>query len=700
MMKILAALGLLLGAGACAPDMLPEQSPRPMLVDVTSSRFGAASADAAAASPSRLRHLSPAWLSAQYDRRFPGAAVATAGPPVFGEPTSSLLACSGSSSSCIATEGTNSFSVTPALTSGFAAIDGAGSYRLIFMGTNSLYDLKIASDGSRSDCHNAVSLGSNAPVVSALALGTDGKSYYYVNTAGQLLKGGIGDNCAVDNSPPVVLGKAAATGTAQMIPWVDYDHDTVYVVGGNGELADYAAGQFRGYNSVSSLTRLASNTVTVSSPIAFASGLWVGDDRGALFRVPLDNDGTILASSSPTKTDLCQSVTCANNITDAVSAPFVDVSGKLIVRMRDVLASVDTSCTSDACTVTVGGHMLGAGSFSSGGPPVVDVSNGWAYVGIVTSEGSWFFKLSYSNLEVIGHRDIAFLFVNSFPMLAPSSYGKGSVYYPTQQFINRYVNDVSFQSITTPNDTGNGDGNHRTAAITDGHSLFSGTANAFESHRFDFGASGTDCVANAQCLSRNCTSNKCLGAAGESCGHVGEQDCADGTSACVNNRCLGGVATFCLSDADCASPVHCSNGLCGGAGAACTMDEHCVNTTCASPQMGDNTICIGAQRAACSNNEECRTGEGDSCYHGVCGGEVGAYCFTTADCAESYCHARPGYQAVCGEVGAVCGADSQCQYTNCYLGQCGRTGATCNPDAYSGADCVSGYCDGSNCVDE
>jgi hypothetical protein len=106
------------------------------------------------------------------------------------------------------------------------------------------------------------------------------------------------------------------------------------------------------------------------------------------------------------------------------------------------------------------------------------------------------------------------------------------------------------------------------------------------------------------------------------------QDCFGGELTCVN-----GICSQCGSNADCGNNGVCAGGVCfpncSGITGACSSGTMCVADFCCPP---------GNYPSHCTNTNQCNKGQlcvGNSC---TCGkGSYGAICTTNADCASGSC---------------------------------------------------------------
>lgn len=268
--------------------------------------------------------------------------------------------------------------------------------------------------------------------------------------------------------PPTAVGNnvlsLGANSFALMTPWVDSysGNDYVYTVDSKGHIFYYP----HSGNPIDSGMQIGSNNgVSMSSPVLYNNNIWIGDDDGLLWKIPLVS-GVPQIGSNAVSRDLCSIAACCANGNKAVSVPFVDVTPNhehVIVTLENCLMGIDIANFSPSVAIA-SGQRGGWGNGYTATAPTVDVAGGNAYF-MVHQPGeptvNLLFREGYSgsqtgtnllasspsgtNFIPLGANDIS---PNAPPMLLGSN-----IYFAAGTFYYRASTDLSDVEIHFNQDT-------------------------------------------------------------------------------------------------------------------------------------------------------------------------------------------------------------------------------------------------------
>jgi len=207
---------------------------------------------------------------------------------------------------------------------------------------------------------------------SALLLSIDGSQIYALSSAGTLYAIKLSDATIAWQ---LSMGAAVSWST----PWIDFGNGDIFVADTGGRLTSVSsAGAQKWKTTVSS-------TALHSSPIQFASQVFVGADDGKLYRV---NSTTGALIGNPMT--LCLTASCIS-LDQIWGGPAIDTlnnNNKLIIPANKRLIQVDlNACTAATTTCTFTGFKIDEANFTSqqgrifGSPTIDNAAGGFIYIG-------------------------------------------------------------------------------------------------------------------------------------------------------------------------------------------------------------------------------------------------------------------------------------------------------------------------------
>lgn len=366
-LRVVFALLWLVG---CGDKEFSAPTKTALRVDANLFRLGAKSIEAAQASGTAWSAQPRDFLERQFRQGHPARPHFTT--PEFSAPSASHFSVLDPAE----------YSATPAISA--ATAFGGGTERLIAVDSSGNFRSFLLGANSPSLCHTQTSLPAPAPGTS-LALAQDGVTFYYASSGAGLVKG-VESTGSCDGSPistgANVVFSAASSGLSST-PWVDFNLGFVYFADTSGHINTYDPA------AVHSGSASFSSTDSASAAVVFNSALWVGDDGGKLFKIPLDGSGVPNMGSNVTF-DLGQakSLSCGNCV---VSTAFIDVSApRIYVSMKNLLLGVNEANNAIVLTGTAS-HTFGTNNTA----PTLNLATNQGYFAFVDgSSETWLNEFS------------------------------------------------------------------------------------------------------------------------------------------------------------------------------------------------------------------------------------------------------------------------------------------------------------------